>query len=115
MDIKRKPSRRFTDEECFEILKRYDPQAYEYYSNNAWFFGCCARRYAEYLYAKNHLVGLFAKYHIRHERIGDHDAYRVYGNFEGFSSVRIANNLLELDGRITDEEDFERWCAAICC
>jgi len=43
-------------EECFEIFKKYDPELYKYYSNNAWYFGCNAVRYAEYL-KRQHEMG----------------------------------------------------------
>lgn len=35
--------------ECLEIFKEYDKDLYDYYNNNAYFFGADARRYAEYL------------------------------------------------------------------
>lgn len=38
-----------TTDECMEIFKKYDPDSYKYYYNNMYFFGCDARRYAEYL------------------------------------------------------------------
>lgn len=43
-----------TDKEVCDILKKYDPQFYNYYMNNAWFFSSLSLRgYAEYLLKKN--------------------------------------------------------------
>ena len=42
-------SKEMTTDECLEIFKKYDTELYNYYLNNMWFFGCNARRYAEYL------------------------------------------------------------------
>jgi hypothetical protein len=42
-----------TQQECLEIFKKYDPDAFEYYSNNAWYFGYNARRYAKRLLKEN--------------------------------------------------------------
>ena len=42
-------SKEMTTDECLEIFKKYDTELYNYYLNNMWFFGCDARRYAEYL------------------------------------------------------------------
>ena len=42
-------ARDMSREEVYETLKKYDPEAYEYYKKNAWYFGMGARRYAEYL------------------------------------------------------------------
>lgn len=36
-------------DDCLEIFKKHDKTCYEYYINNAWFFGCSARNYAAYL------------------------------------------------------------------
>lgn len=41
-----------TRDECFEILKIYDNDLYEYYCKNAWDFGIHAYNYASYLLAK---------------------------------------------------------------
>ena len=41
-----------THAECMEIFKKYDPDMYRYYSDNAWFFGYTARNYAGYLKEK---------------------------------------------------------------
>lgn len=41
-----------TTDECFELFKKYDKKCYEYYMNNAWFFGCDAENYARYLKEK---------------------------------------------------------------
>lgn len=38
-----------TREEAYEVLKKYDEDAYNFYVNNARCFGCDAIRYAEYL------------------------------------------------------------------
>lgn len=38
-----------TNAECMEIFKKYDKDLYEYYKDNAWYFGSTARLYAEYL------------------------------------------------------------------
>ena len=38
-----------TQQECLEVFKKYDPEAYKYYLNNGWYFGYNARRYAERL------------------------------------------------------------------
>lgn len=43
-----------TVKEMFDIFKKYDKGAYEYYSNNAWFVGFNAKNYAEYLKMKNY-------------------------------------------------------------
>mgnify|MGYP003431150551 CR=1 FL=1 len=40
-------------DECMEIFKKYDKEAYEYYENNMWFFGFNAVNYARYLKEKN--------------------------------------------------------------
>ena len=42
-------SKEMTTDECMEVFKRYDMELYNYYRNNMWYFGCGARRYAEYL------------------------------------------------------------------
>lgn len=42
-------AREMSRDEVYETLKKYDPEAYEYYKKNAWYFGMGARRYAEYL------------------------------------------------------------------
>lgn len=42
-------SKEMTTDECMEVFKKYDMELYNYYQNNMWFFGCDARRYAEYL------------------------------------------------------------------
>lgn len=39
-------------EDCMEIFKKYDPETYNYYHNNMWFFGFNARNYAKYLKEK---------------------------------------------------------------
>ena len=49
------------------------------------------------------------EYHKKFEKIGETDTFRVYMRDGSFSSVRITNNQIELDGRITDESDFEEW------
>ena len=36
-------------EEVFSVLKQYDPELYEYYMKNAWYFGMGAKNYAAYL------------------------------------------------------------------
>ena len=38
-----------TREEAYEVLKKYDEDAYNFYVNNARCFGCTAINYAEYL------------------------------------------------------------------
>lgn len=42
-----------TFKECMEIFKKYDAESYEYYQNNAWFFGFAAANYARYLKEKH--------------------------------------------------------------
>lgn len=42
-----------TREEVYETLKKYDPELYEYYMKNAWYFGMGAYNYAAYLLKKN--------------------------------------------------------------
>lgn len=42
-------AKELTTEECMEIFKKYDPERYDYYQKNAWYFGCDARNYARYL------------------------------------------------------------------
>ena len=101
--------RDFTQNECMKIFLRYDKSIYDYYFNNAWCFGADSRRYAEYLYRKHYLLDKFTEYHMKFEKIGETDTFRVYMSDGSFSSVRITNNQIELDGRITDESDFEEW------
>lgn len=101
--------RDFTQNECMKIFLQYDKSIYDYYFNNAWCFGADARRYAEYLYRKHYLLDKFAEYHKKFEKIGETDTFRVFTSDGSFSSVRITNNQIELDGRITDESDFEEW------
>ena len=72
-------------------------------------FGCMARRYAEYLYRTHYLYETFEKYSVKAERIGYTDTFRIPLSDGSFSSVRLTNNQIELDGRITDEENFEKW------
>lgn len=38
-----------TMDECLEIFKKYDKERYDFYSKNAYYFGCDARNYAKYL------------------------------------------------------------------
>lgn len=38
-----------TTDECMEIFKKYDKNAYEYYRNNMYYFGYNARNYARKL------------------------------------------------------------------
>lgn len=38
-----------TSEEAYKVLERYDPQLYNHYLRNGWYFGWEAKRYAEYL------------------------------------------------------------------
>ena len=40
-------------DECMEIFKKYDIKLYEYYSKNAWYFGCNAKNYAQKLLEEN--------------------------------------------------------------
>lgn len=42
-----------TRDEVYETLKKYDPELYEYYMKNAWYFGMGAYNYAAYLLKKN--------------------------------------------------------------
>ena len=42
-------NKELTTDECIEIFEKYDQELYRYYINNMYFFGCDARRYAEYL------------------------------------------------------------------
>lgn len=46
-------NKELTTNECMEIFKKYDKDIYEYYMQNAWFFGCNARNYAKYLKEKH--------------------------------------------------------------
>lgn len=101
--------RDFTHDECMKIFLQYDKPIYNYYFNNAWYLGADSRRYAEYLYKKHYLLDKFAEYKMKFEKIGDLDAFRVFMNDGSFSSVRITNNQIELDGKIVDDEDFEGW------
>ena len=41
--------------DCIEIFKKYDPELYNYYKNQAWYYGCNARGYANYLLKKYEL------------------------------------------------------------
>ncbi len=41
-----------TVDECMEVFRKYDKSLYDFYQHNAWYFGCDARRYAEYLLKK---------------------------------------------------------------
>ena len=50
MNVKNKE---LTTNECMEIFKKYDKDLYEYYMQNAWFFGYDARSYAKYLKEKH--------------------------------------------------------------
>lgn len=112
--MEKKYTRRdFTREECYEIFLKYDENMYRFYFNNAWMFGCMARRYAEYLYRTHYFYETFEKYSVKAERIGHTDTFRVPLSDGSFSSVRLTNNQIELDGRITDEEDFEKWLGRI--
>lgn len=48
-------------------------------------------------------------YKIKYEKVSE-NTLRVYGNFEGFSVVREANNgCVQVDGRLYDYEDFDDW------
>ena len=42
-------ARSLTTEECYTVFEKYDKDLFNYYMNNAGYFGCDARRYAEYL------------------------------------------------------------------
>jgi len=42
-----------TDEKTLEILKKYDPDYYEYITKNAWNFGIGTKLYAQHLQAKH--------------------------------------------------------------
>ena len=42
-----------TDEKTLEILKKYDPDYYEYITKNAWNFGTGTKLYAQHLQAKH--------------------------------------------------------------
>ena len=47
-----KNTKELTTDECLEIFKKYDKAAYEYYTNNMWYFGFNARNYARWLKEK---------------------------------------------------------------
>ena len=52
-------------------------------------------------------------YGIKCEKVNEKQL-RVYGNFKGFSSVREASNgWVEVDGKLKDYEDFEKWLYSI--
>ena len=106
---KKYKQREFSREECYEIFWKYVENMYRFYLNNAWMFGCMARRYAEYLYRTYYLYEKFEKYSLKTQRIAQTDTFRVFMSDGSFSIVRITNNQIELDGKITDEEDFEKW------
>lgn len=99
----------FTREECFEILKRYDKPCYEYYMNNAWYFGYNARNYAQHLYLINLVKEMFDKYNLIFVSYAP-SSYKVFGNDGSYSIVSIREHQLVIDGRCMDEEDFEKWC-----
>ena len=103
----------FTREECYNILQQYDKECYDYYMKNAWYFGMGARRYAKHLYIENLVLNLFKKYFIKFERIYKSDTFRAYVNGNDFSTVRIEDCGISLDGKLVDEEDFEIWCGKI--
>ena len=46
-------NKELTMKECMEIFKKYDKNLYDYYDNQAYFFGCDAKNYARYLMEKN--------------------------------------------------------------
>lgn len=52
-------------------------------------------------------------YGIKYEKINEKQLC-VYGNFKGFSSIREAHNgWVEVDGKLKDYEDFEKWLYSI--
>lgn len=43
----------YTAAVCMEIFRKYDPELFDYYYEKFQYFGCGARRYAEYLKHKH--------------------------------------------------------------
>lgn len=56
-----------------------------------------------------YILGRLITHNIKYEKVTN-KSLRVYGNFNGFSSVREANDgWVEVDGKLMDYEDFENW------
>ena len=47
--MKKTKKKELSMDECLEVFKKYDVKSYEYYSKNAWYFGCNAKNYAQKL------------------------------------------------------------------
>lgn len=62
-----------------------------------------------------YILGKLIDYHVKYEKITN-NTIRVYGNFVGFSVVREAyEGWVEVDGRLIDYDDFDKWIYSICC
>lgn len=61
----------------------------------------------------DYILGRVISYGIKYEKV-DNKTIRVYGNFKGFSVIREGyDGWVELDGKLTDYEDFENWLYSI--
>lgn len=59
-----------------------------------------------------YILDKLSKYKIKYEMVNN-QCLRVYGNFDGYSVIRVPENTVEIDGRLNDYDDFENWLVEI--
>jgi len=59
-----------------------------------------------------YILDKLSKYKIKYEMVNN-QCLRVYGNFDGYSVIRVPENTVEIDGCLNDYDDFENWLVEI--